>query len=180
MSHRHFCDVGGHWWECSGKALRPNARQTEASVCMCSTHKVPMEEGDHSACRVELLACPDHRDSDLGKGTDDASPSTSSQDSFFEDIFSPESRRKSKCQRRVLKRLVFFDLLHIDLMPCHGMGDYREADFLKAVDRCELLGFNIHGIDFFTTQGGYLGTEICPTRLINALPSLGSDIESAS
>jgi hypothetical protein len=29
---------------------------------MCVRHEVPMEEGDHSPCPVELLACPEHRD----------------------------------------------------------------------------------------------------------------------
>jgi hypothetical protein len=60
MTHRHFCDHAGHYWECHGKALRPLAGDTEPSVCMCRTCGVPMEDGDHSRCRVELLACPEH------------------------------------------------------------------------------------------------------------------------
>jgi hypothetical protein len=28
-------------------------------------HGVPMEDGDHSQCSVELLACPEHRDDQL-------------------------------------------------------------------------------------------------------------------
>ena len=62
MSHRHFCDFAGHFWECEGTALRPLAGDTEPSVCMCETCHVPMEQGDHSGCMVELLACPEHRD----------------------------------------------------------------------------------------------------------------------
>jgi len=37
------------------------AGDTEPSVCMCLNHHVPMEEGDHSECSIELLACPAHR-----------------------------------------------------------------------------------------------------------------------
>ena len=64
-SHRHFCDYAGHDWQCAGTALRPLAGDTEPSVCLCPDHMVPMEEGDHSKCMVELLACPDHMDEQL-------------------------------------------------------------------------------------------------------------------
>ena len=59
MSHQHFCDVAGHWWECAGSALR--AGDKEPSVCMCLRCGVPLEFGDHSHDYVELLACPEHR-----------------------------------------------------------------------------------------------------------------------
>jgi hypothetical protein len=62
MSHRHFCDAAGHDWYCDGKALRSDVSDTEPSICMCLIHHVPMEEGDHRSCPVELLACPEHRD----------------------------------------------------------------------------------------------------------------------
>lgn len=65
MSHKHFCDVTGHQWECEGAALRPLAGDTEPSVCMCDICQVPMEFGDHSGCMIELLACPEHRDAQL-------------------------------------------------------------------------------------------------------------------
>jgi hypothetical protein len=32
---------------------------------MCPDHEVPMEEGDHSNCMVELRACPEHMDEQL-------------------------------------------------------------------------------------------------------------------
>lgn len=67
MSHRHFCDYFGHEWECNGAALRPLAGDTEPSVCMCPWHQVPMEDGDHSDCPAELLACPEHREEQLRK-----------------------------------------------------------------------------------------------------------------
>jgi len=59
MSHRHFCDFAGHYWDCEGTATRLFA--PKPSVCMCMGHGVPMEEGDHSECSVELLSCPEHR-----------------------------------------------------------------------------------------------------------------------
>jgi|ERR1035437_1312037 hypothetical protein len=63
MSHRHFCEFAGHEWECEGTAVRLFA--PEASVCMCMDHGVPMEEGDHSACSIELISCPEHRDEQM-------------------------------------------------------------------------------------------------------------------
>ena len=74
MSHRHFCDYAGHYWQCDGTALR--LVDTEPSLCMCRHHNVPVEEGDHSRCMIELLACPQHRDAQLRQigyepGTDD-------------------------------------------------------------------------------------------------------------
>ena len=62
MSHQHFCDVMGHWFECDGKALRRG--DTEPSVCLCHECHLPLEDGGHTHCknRVELVACPEHRD----------------------------------------------------------------------------------------------------------------------
>ena len=67
MSHRHFCDYAGHEWECEGTALRPIRGDTEPSTCMCLNHQVSMEDGDHSMCSIELLACPEHREAQLQK-----------------------------------------------------------------------------------------------------------------
>jgi hypothetical protein len=39
--------------------------RAEPSLCMCMNHGVPMDEGDHSECSVELLACPEHRDEQM-------------------------------------------------------------------------------------------------------------------
>lgn len=63
--HRHFCEVRGHYWECDGNAARPLTGNAEPTVCICMDHGVSMEEGDHSQCSVELLACPDHCDEQL-------------------------------------------------------------------------------------------------------------------
>lgn len=65
MSHNHYCDVAGHYWECNGAAIRPFTGETKPSICMCQIHRVSMEEGDHSECPIELLACPEHRDEQM-------------------------------------------------------------------------------------------------------------------
>jgi hypothetical protein len=62
MSHQHFCDVAGHWWQCEGTALRLG--DTVPSVCACLPCGLPLEGFDHSECHdpVELIACPEHQD----------------------------------------------------------------------------------------------------------------------
>jgi hypothetical protein len=45
--------------------MRPLTGDTEPSICMCDSCQVPMEEGDHSGCMIELLACPEHMDEQL-------------------------------------------------------------------------------------------------------------------
>ncbi len=62
MSHQHFCDVAGHYWECQGTALRGG--DAEPSVCVCLPCGLPLEGFEHSKCPnpVELLACPEHRE----------------------------------------------------------------------------------------------------------------------
>jgi hypothetical protein len=60
VSHQHFCDVAGHYWECDGKALRGG--DTEPSTCTCLPCGLPLEGFNHSSCDgpVELVACPQH------------------------------------------------------------------------------------------------------------------------
>jgi hypothetical protein len=62
MSHRHYCDFAGHWFECDGKALRSG--DTRPSACVCLPCGLPLEGFDHSECHdpVELIACPEHRE----------------------------------------------------------------------------------------------------------------------
>jgi hypothetical protein len=59
MSHRHFCDFAGYYWECQGTALQLPA--SVATICRCVDHGVPVEDGNQSLCTIELLACPDDR-----------------------------------------------------------------------------------------------------------------------
>ena len=48
MSHKHYCDVEGHEWQCTDGTCE----------CICGGL---MEEIDHSECPVELRACPEHQ-----------------------------------------------------------------------------------------------------------------------
>ena len=65
MSHRHFCDVTDHLWECAGAAMRLGDK--DPSICTCHSCRAPLEQGDHSRCKnfLELVACPEHRDDQL-------------------------------------------------------------------------------------------------------------------
>ena len=65
MSHQHFCDFAGHYGECEGNAVRLFAKDSAPTQCMCLNHQVSMEDGDHSTCSVELLACPEHREEQI-------------------------------------------------------------------------------------------------------------------
>jgi hypothetical protein len=65
--HRHLCEVTGHYWDCPGSAVRSLRGESEPTICYCLEHLVPMEEGDHSQCSIELLACRDHQDEQLRK-----------------------------------------------------------------------------------------------------------------
>jgi hypothetical protein len=48
-------------------ALRPLAGDTVPSICICLADGRPMEDGSHSQCPVELLACADHLAGQLGQ-----------------------------------------------------------------------------------------------------------------
>ena len=46
--------------------MRWIAGNTEPTVCTCLSHGgISMEDGDHSKCSIELLACPAHRDDQM-------------------------------------------------------------------------------------------------------------------
>lgn len=40
--------------------LTPQGGAGQARKCVCFDHDVSMEDGDHSRCRIELRACPEH------------------------------------------------------------------------------------------------------------------------
>ena len=48
--HRHFGEVVGHYWQCG-----------DDCICICG---LPMEQGDHSDCPIELRACAEHAGQD--------------------------------------------------------------------------------------------------------------------
>ena len=87
MSHQHFCDFAGHYWECGGNAVRLFAKDSEPTPCMCLNHQVSMEDGDYSKCPVELLACPEHREAQLQEmgilGTSDRPDEESASEPFM-------------------------------------------------------------------------------------------------
>jgi hypothetical protein len=65
MSHRHFCDYEGHYWECKGAEARQFAENSDRTPCICIKHSVSTDDRDHSECPVELRACPEHREQQL-------------------------------------------------------------------------------------------------------------------
>ena len=90
MSHKHWCDYAGHEWECSGSAIRPF--QNEPTPCFCMQHQTSMDDGDHSNCPIELIACPEHRrDQKIAMGYDPDQPfpefpQSDDESSMFKDI----------------------------------------------------------------------------------------------
>lgn len=58
-THRHWCDIAGHEWECEGYALRTFFGTTAWTKCICICG-VAMTAGDHRDCPVELLPCSEH------------------------------------------------------------------------------------------------------------------------
>ena len=78
MSHKHYCDVEGHEWQCTD------------STCMCICDE-PMEQGDHSECPVELRACPEHP-RQLPESSDDESFSD-----FLENLQSDAENPHCEC-----------------------------------------------------------------------------------
>jgi len=52
MTHKHWCEIGLHEWECDGtNAIRIWAGETEPSPCT-----PPPDDG------VEMVTCPEHRE----------------------------------------------------------------------------------------------------------------------
>ncbi len=60
MSHKHYCNHAGHFWQCDGNALRYIVDGAEPSECICETCELPMELGNHARCQIEFLDCPEH------------------------------------------------------------------------------------------------------------------------
>ena len=77
MSHKHYCDVEGHEWQCAD----------DTCVCICNEL---MEDGDHSECPIELRACPEHQ-GQLPESSDDELPS-----GLFTDL--PREAEKPRCE----------------------------------------------------------------------------------
>ena len=61
MSHKHYCGVEGHEWQCSDSTCE----------CVCD---LLMEQGDHTECPVELRDCPEHFEQNPEPSDDDLTP----------------------------------------------------------------------------------------------------------
>ena len=163
MAHRHWCDVYGHEWDCEGTALRHLAGDTEPSVCMCIRHRVPMEEGDHSECSIELVACPEHREEQLRRINENRTKPTAEELNAmdgWDDLFrpmTPEERMKFEAEHRFMDQGIFVGLKNLNTgFDAQGIHHFSPADFGEVINRCEPLHIIPIGIEVFTTDGGFI------------------------
>jgi len=168
LSHRHFCDVEGHYWDCEGTAVRQLAGDSEPSVCMCIRHRVPMEVGDHSECSIELLACPAHREEQRRK-MEEASEARVDAEKMnvpegWDALFRPmtaEERVKFEAEQLFMDQVVFVGLKNLNTgFDAAGIRHFSPADFGEVINRCETLCIIPIGIEIFTTAGGFVDCEI--------------------
>lgn len=163
MSHRHFCEVAGHEWECQGTALRPLAGDTEPSVCMCIRHLVPMEVGDHSECSIELLACPERRE-EQRRRMEEASKAELNIPDGWEELFRPMTdveRLKFDAKHKFMDTVVFGGSKDLNTgFDAPGIQHFSPADFGKVVSRCKPLKITPIGIEIFTTDGSFIDCEV--------------------
>ena len=157
MSHRHFCDFAGHYWDCEGTATRLFA--PEPSVCMCLGHGVPMEEGDHRECSVELLSCPEHRE-EQRRNMEEASKAEPNIPEGWEELFrtrTPAEQLRLEEKHRFMEEVVYAGLENINTgFDAAGIFHFSPADFGKVIDRCEHLHVHPNGIEVFSTDGGFI------------------------
>ncbi len=170
MSHRHFCDYAGHEWECEGTALRPIRGDTEPSTCMCLNHQVSMEDGDHSMCSIELLACPEHREAQLQKmATVDRPDEESEFERMLAEMNTPEAKLKFERKHQYEREVLYAGLTNLNTgFDSPLISHFSPEDFLTVIDRCESLNVGVNGIEVFTTdveppaKVGFLEVEISP------------------
>jgi len=163
MSHKHFCDVTGHEWECAGTALRLLAGDAEPSICMCIRHRVPMEFGDHSDCSIELLACPEHRE-DQQRRMEEASKAGTNIPDGWDELFRPmtdDERLQFEAKHKFMDTVVFAGLKNLNTgFDAPGIHHFSPADFGEVIGRCKPLHVTPIGIEIFTTDGGFIDCEI--------------------
>ena len=158
MSHRHWCDYTGHFWECAGSALRPLAGDREPSACFCLRHQVPMEDGDHSQCSIELLACPEHLEARLqAMDTTRTDRQTVEPTDWLEQMFAemntPEAKLKFERERQYEREVLFAGLTNLNTGFDSPLVDhFSPEEFLIVIDRCESLGLAVIGVEVFTTD----------------------------
>jgi hypothetical protein len=110
--HNHYCSEGGHYWECLDSTCE----------CICG---VLMDEGDHEDCPVELRACPEHPEGNLGENAE-AAPDAVAID--FSALSPDGQQAKSSCQCGCA-----------ELAPGASVGfclwcDHRYADYSREID----------------------------------------------
>ena len=138
--HRHWCGVRAHRYECTDP------------TCMCPCGR-PMERHDYTNCPIELRSCAAHQ------ATMSLTESTEADYPDWLDNY--ENSHKQKHAEHILMQLVFYDLrlLNEDI----GAPVFRESDFFKAVERCDLLGIQIFKVDvLIPAKEIILGTEERP------------------
>ena len=161
MSHQHFCDVAGHEWDCEGTAVRELAGDTEPSVCMCIRHRIPMEEGDHSECSIELLACSEHREEQLRSINENRTkPTGLNAMDGWDDLFrpmTPDELSKFEAKHRYMDQVVFVGLKNLNTgFDAPGIHHFSPGDFAEVISRCEPLHIIPNGIEVFTSDGGFI------------------------
>lgn len=151
MSHRHFCPATNHYWDCDGTAIRFPSEVAQPSACMCPTHPdVSVDEGDHSTCSIEVLACSGEHQSLYQKYLDETSVD-------LEEILTRgmDAAEQLKFEREHLfmEQEVFAGLTNsnteIDSPLCFY---FSPEEFSKLIDRCERSHVSISCIEVFSTD----------------------------
>ena len=160
--HRHFCEFGDHEWVCSLPDPRDYGTWTPP-VCVCPTHRAPMDKGDHSECPIGILACRAHHLEQIkqmvGEGTRDLVEALSRE-------MTPSERLKSEQKERFTQEVIFAYLKNLNTgFDSLSIPHVSPQDFESVIDRCEFLGVGINGIKVFSTVTwpsehfvSYLGT----------------------
>ena len=138
--HRHWCAVRGHKYDCNDP------------TCMCVCGR-PMEKHDYTNCPIELRPCAAHRA---------MVPQMKAAEIDFPDwLDNYENTHQQEHAEHILMQLVFYDLelINDDI----GAPIFKEADFFRCVERCELLGIQIFKVDVrIPAKEIILGTEERP------------------
>jgi hypothetical protein len=133
-----------------------------------------MEEGDHSGCSVELLACPDHREAQFSKmGTPRRSdqPAEPADDfkRMFAEMNTPEANLKFEREHQYEREVLYAGLTNLNTgFDSPLVEHFSPEEFLIVIDRCEALNVKVIGIEVFTTdveppyEAGLEDIEISP------------------
>ncbi len=146
-AHHHLCIYGNHAWEC----LKADPRvygDWAPPICVCPTHRDPVDKEDHSACPLGNLACPGHHLAQIKQTFRDELVD-------LQDVFShqmtPSERLQSEEEQRFLKDVVFAGLMNLNTgFDSPSIFHVTPEDFVAVIDRCDYLGVGINGIEAFS------------------------------